>query len=62
MHHLGVGVGHRGKHCILTADVTAATVVHLPTGEIIATNSINLDKTYWRNTMKPRPSAGGSQT
>lgn len=52
MHHLGVGVDHRGKKCILIADDTTVTVVHLPTGEILATNTIDPDKTYWRNTMK----------
>ncbi len=52
MHHLGIGATHRGKHCILIADDTTVTVVHLPTTEIIATNDINPDKTYWRNTMK----------
>ncbi|SJM69180.1 hypothetical protein [Gulosibacter sp. 10] len=62
MHHLGVGADHRGKHCILIAVDTAATVVHLPMGEIIATNSIDPAKTYWRNAMKPRPPAGGSHT
>ncbi len=28
------------------------TVVHLPTGEVIATNTIDPDNTYWRNTMR----------
>lgn len=52
MHHLGIGADHRGKRCILLADDTTITVVHLDTGEILATNTINPDKTYWRNTMK----------
>lgn len=52
MHHLGIGATHRGKHCILIADNDTVTVVHIPTGEIIATNDIQPDKTYWRNTMK----------
>lgn len=52
MHHLGIGVDHRSKRCILIADDTTVTVVHLPTGEILATNTIDPHKTYWRNTMK----------
>lgn len=52
MHHLGIGVDHRGKPCILIADETTVTVVHLPTGEVLATNTIDPEKTYWRNTMK----------
>jgi len=52
MHHLGIGADHRGKRCILIADNTAVTVVHLDTGEIIATNTIDPTRTYWRNTQK----------
>ena len=52
MHHLGIGANHRGKRCILIADEHTVTVIHLDTGEIIATNTIAPDKTYWRNTMK----------
>jgi hypothetical protein len=52
MHHLGIGAAHRGKHCILIADDTTVTVVHPPTGEIIAINTIDPEKTYWRNTMR----------
>jgi transposase InsO family protein len=52
MHHLGVGAKHRGKPIILIADNTTVTVVHLTTGEILATNTINPDRTYWRNTQK----------
>ncbi|TQJ31065.1 IS481 family transposase [Microbacterium sp. SLBN-146] len=49
MHHLGIGVEHRGKRCILIADEHTVTVVHLETGEIIATNTIDPARTYWRN-------------
>lgn len=52
MHHLGVGADHRGAPVILIADDTTITVVATRTGEIIATNQIQPDKTYWRNTMK----------
>ncbi|WP_224786121.1 hypothetical protein [Microbacterium caowuchunii] len=49
MHHLGIGAHHHGKRCILIADDHTITVVHLDTGEIIATNTIDPAKTYWRN-------------
>lgn len=52
MHHLGIGAEHRGKRCILIADDTTITVVHLDTGEILATNTIDPAKTYWRNNEK----------
>lgn len=52
MHHLGVGIAHRGAPVLLIADDTTVTVVHQRTGEIIATNTINPDKAYWRNTQK----------
>lgn len=49
MHHLGVGADHRTKRVLLLADEHTVTVVHLDTGEIIATNTIDPDRTYWRN-------------
>jgi transposase InsO family protein len=52
MHHLGIGACHRGKRCILIADHTTVTVVHIDTGEIIATNTTDPTKTYWRNQQK----------
>lgn len=52
MHHLGVGAAHRGAPVLLIADETTVTVVHQRTGEIIATNTIDPDKAYWRNTQK----------
>lgn len=52
MHHLGIGTTHRGKRCILIADEHTVTVIHLDTGEILATNTINPDRTYWRNNEK----------
>jgi transposase InsO family protein len=52
MHHLGIGADHRGKRCILIADEHTVTVVHLDTAEILATNTINPARTYWRNNEK----------
>ena len=51
MHHLGIGADHRGKRIIALIDETTVTIVHLDTGEIIATNTINPDRGYWRNTQ-----------
>ena len=52
MHHLGIGADHRGAPVLLLADDTTVTVVATRTGEILAINQIQPDKTYWRNTMK----------
>lgn len=52
MHHLGIGADHHGKRVILLADDSTITVIHLDTGEIIATNTIDPNKTYWRNNEK----------
>jgi transposase InsO family protein len=52
MHHLGIGAQHRGKRVIALIDETSVTVVHLDTGEIIATNTIHPERSYWRNTQK----------
>jgi len=53
MHHLGIGVAHHGKRILAIADANTITVVHLDTGEVIATNQIDPTRTYWRNTLKP---------
>lgn len=52
MHHLGIGANHRGKRVIALIDERTVTIVHLDTGEIIATNTIDPDRAYWRNTQK----------
>lgn len=52
MHHLGIGAAHRGKRAMLLADATTVTVVHLDTGEVLATNTIDPDRSYWRNTQR----------
>lgn len=62
MHHLGIGTTHRGAPVLLIADDTTVTVVHKHTGEIIATNTIDPEKTYWRNTQKEPGRWPGSPT
>jgi len=52
MHHLGIGANHRGKRVLALIDETTVTVVHLDTGEILATNTIDPDHSYWRNTQQ----------
>ena len=58
MHHLGIGAAHRGKRRMLLADDTTVTVVHLDTGEILATNNIDPDKTLLaQHAKRARPMA-----
>lgn len=49
MHHLGVGATHRGTPVLILIDQTTTTVIHRTTGEILATNTIDPTRTYWRN-------------
>ncbi len=51
MHHLGIGIEHRGKRILAIADQTTITVVHLDTEQVIATHLIDPNRNYWRNTM-----------
>jgi transposase InsO family protein len=52
MHHLGVGVAHAGKPVVLIITEHTVTVVHRGPGQTLATNTIDPDRTYWRNTDK----------
>jgi transposase InsO family protein len=52
MHHLGIGATHAGKRVLAIADNTTVTVIELHTSEVLSTNTIDPDKTYWRNTQK----------
>lgn len=53
MHHLGVGVIHKKKRVILLIDEHDVTVIHLDTGELLATNQIDPERSYWRNQIRP---------
>lgn len=60
MHHLGIGYHHRGKRVLALIDETTVTVIHLDTGEILSTHTIDTDHAYWRNHQQkpgrwPRP-------
>jgi transposase InsO family protein len=52
MHHLGIGATHHGKRILALIDETTVTITHLDTGEIIATNTIDPTRGYWRNTQR----------
>lgn len=52
MHHLGVGAIHRKKRVIMLIDEHTVTVVHLNTGEVIATNLVDPARGYWRNQQR----------
>ncbi|GAA1003833.1 IS481 family transposase [Nocardiopsis tropica] len=52
MRHLGIGVEHGRKRVIAVADDHTVIVIHLDTGQVIASNDIQPDKAYWRNTQK----------
>jgi hypothetical protein len=52
MHHLGIGAAHASKRVLAIADDTTVTVIELNTGEILSTNTIDPNKTYWRNTQR----------
>ncbi len=52
MHHLAIGAAHRGRRILALIDDTTATVIDLETGEILATNTIDPARSYWRNTRR----------
>jgi len=52
MHHLGVGIVHKNKRVILLIDEHDVTVVHLETGDVIATHTIDPERSYWRNQQR----------
>ncbi|MFT4235621.1 MAG: hypothetical protein QM607_11565 [Microbacterium sp.] len=52
MHHLGIGAAHHGTRVLALADDTTVTIIKLETGEVIATNTIDPTRTYWRNTQQ----------
>ena len=52
MHHLGIGPCRKRVRAVADADEHTVTVIHLDTGEIIATNAIDPTRAYWRNTQR----------
>jgi len=52
LHHLAIAAKHRSKRVLALVDQTNVTIVHLDTGEILATNQIDPTRNYWRNTLR----------
>ena len=52
MRHLGVGNAHYRRRVLLLIDLDRVTVTDIETGEILATNIIENEKSYWRNQMR----------
>jgi transposase InsO family protein len=61
MHHLGVGVHHRGTPVLILLDATTATVTNRTTGEILSRHTIDPTRTYWRNKDREPGRWPGSQ-
>ena len=54
MHHLGVGHAHARRRFLAIADDTTVTVIEIHTAQVLSQHQIQPEKTYWRNTQKPR--------
>lgn len=52
LHHLAIAAEHSGKRVLALVDNNTVTVIHLDTGEILATNTIDPAHGYWRNTQR----------
>ena len=51
MHHLGIGIEHRGKRVIMIVDHIKVAVVDKRTGEVLSEHQINPSKIYWTNML-----------
>ncbi|MGI8393191.1 hypothetical protein [Leucobacter sp. W1038] len=47
-----MGITHQKKRVIILIDEHEVTVVHLNTGEVIATNRTDPARSYWRNQQR----------
>lgn len=61
MHHLGVGIRHRGTPVLVLLDANSATVTHRTSGEVLSRHTIDPTRTYWRNTDREPGRWPGSQ-
>ena len=52
MHHLGVGIAHRGKEVLAVTDTSSVTVIELRTGEVLSVHDIDPARAYWRNKQR----------
>jgi Integrase core domain len=49
MHHLGIGIAHKGREILAVTDPATVTVIELRTGEILSAHDIDPARAYWRN-------------
>ena len=52
MHHLGIGIAHRGKEILAITDTATVTVIELRTGEVLSVHDIDPARGYWRNKQR----------
>jgi transposase InsO family protein len=50
MHHLGIGIEHRGRKLMMLVDEAEVRVIDDVTGEMISTHVIEPEKNYWART------------
>jgi transposase InsO family protein len=50
IHHLGIGIEHRGRKLMMLVDEVEVRVIDDVTGEIISTHLIEPEKNYWART------------
>jgi len=53
MHHVGVGIKHRGKRVFALIDETTVTIIAIGPGDILAEADIDTTTNYWRNKLNP---------
>ena len=52
MHHLGVGIAHRGREILAVTDTSSVTVIELRTGEVLSVHDIDPARAYWRDKQR----------
>ena len=52
MHHLGIGIAHKGKEILAVTDTASVTVIELRTGEVLSVHDIDPARDYWRNKQR----------
>lgn len=53
MHHVGVGLKHRGQRVFALIDETTVTIAAIGPGDILAEADIDPTRNYWRNKLNP---------
>ena len=52
MHHLGIGIAHRGNEILAVTDTSSVTVIELRTGKVLSVHDIDPARDYWRNKQR----------